>query len=80
MIENKVNHTKQKPNYFIFNHWFSKSLKFNVKKVNHTKQNNYSLIEGIIAIKLFNLRVLILSESKNSTSFYSFLFPWTIMH
>ena len=46
----------------------------------HTKQNNYSLIEGIIAIKLFNLRVLILSESKNSTSFYSFLFPWTIMH
>lgn len=33
-----------------------------------------------LAIKLFNLRVLLLSESKNSTSFYSFLFLWTIMH
>ena len=33
-----------------------------------------------LAIKLFNLRVLLLSESKNSTSFYSFLFPWTFMH
>ena len=55
MIENKVNHTKQKPNYFIFNHWFSKSLKFNVKKVNHTKQNNYSLIEGIIAVDAVSL-------------------------
>ena len=33
-----------------------------------------------LAIKLFNLRVLLLSENKNSTNFYSFLFPFTMMH
>lgn len=28
-----------------------------------------------LAIKLFNLRVLLTSESNNSTNFYCFLFP-----
>ena len=30
-------------------------MKFNVKKVNHTKQNNYSLIEGITAVDAVSL-------------------------
>ena len=32
-----------------------------------------------LALKLFNPRVILLSESYNATSFYSFLFPWTTM-
>lgn len=32
-----------------------------------------------LALKLFNPRVLLLSESYNASSFYSFLFPWTTM-